>query len=189
MLKDLVLRNRSYRRFDASEKVSEEQLRYLVGLACHVASGGNQQPLKYIISADPGRNQHIFDCLAWAAALKDWKGPKFEEQPTGYIVILNDKNIMRHPGCDHGIAAQTIMLGAVEMGLGGCMLGALNRDKLRKSLKIPEQYDVLLVLAIGKPAETVIIEPVPEDGDTKYWRDEKDHHHVPKRDVDEVIIS
>ncbi len=189
MFKELVMKNRSYRRFDASEKVSEEQLRYLVGLACKVPSGGNQQPLKYIISVEPGRNQQICDCLAWASALKDWNGPKRDERPTGYIIILNDKEIMRQSGCDHGIAAQTIMLGAVEMGLGGCMMGAVNRERLREDLNIPEQYDVLLVLAIGKPAETVLIEPMPENGDVKYWRDEVGHHHVPKRDVDDVIVS
>ncbi|MFW6303149.1 MAG: nitroreductase family protein [Candidatus Sumerlaeota bacterium] len=189
MLRDLVAKNRSYRRFDASFKVPEETLKELVEMALLTASGGNQQPLKYIVSSDKEKNSKIFDCLAWAAALKDWDGPDSSQRPSGYIIILNDTQIMRQSGCDHGIAAQTILLGAVEKGLGGCILGAVNREKLRNALDLPGRYDILLVLAIGKPDETVIIEPMPADGETRYWRDELGNHHVPKRSIDEVIIE
>ena len=189
MLKDLVTKNRSYRRFDAAFKVSEETLKELVELALLTASGGNQQPLKYILSADTEKNRKIFDCLAWAAALKDWDGPNYKQRPSGYIIILNDTEIMRQPGCDHGIAAQTILLGAVEKGLGGCMLGAVNREKLRSALDIPTRYNILLVVAIGKPDETVLLEPIPASGETKYWRDEEGNHHVPKRGIDEAIVE
>lgn len=189
MLKDLVTKNRSYRRFDASYKLDEATLKELVELASLTASGGNQQPLKYILSSTLEKNNKIFECLAWAAALKDWNGPDYKQRPSGYIIILNDTKIMRQSGCDHGIAAQTILLGAVEKGLGGCMLGAVNREKLRGMLNVPTRYDILLVLAIGKPDETVILEPMPEDGETKYWRDEQGDHHVPKRSIEELIIE
>jgi nitroreductase len=81
------------------------------------------------------------------------------------------------------------MVGATEKGLGGCMIANIDRQGLRKALEIPPRYEILLVLALGKPKEKVVIETVGSDGDTKYWRDSKDVHHVPKRTLDEIIIG
>ena len=189
MLKDLVRANRSYRRFDESVAVDRQTLVELVDLARLSASGGNAQALKFILSADVESNAAIFPHLAWAGFLKDWDGPAEGQRPSGYILLLNDTEIMKYPGVDHGIAAQSILLGAVEKGLGGCMIGAINHEGLREALKLDNRYDILLVLAIGKPAETVRIEPMPESGKTAYWRDEADTHHVPKRSLDEIILK
>ncbi|MBN1350301.1 nitroreductase family protein [candidate division KSB1 bacterium] len=189
MLRDLVLKNRSYRRFYQDTAIEMKTLRELVDLARLSASGANLQPLKYILSNDPLKNEAIFKDLAWAGYLKDWAGPCEGEKPSAYIIILGDTEIRSSGGCDHGIAAQTIMLGAAEKGLGGCMIGAIKRENLRKKLNLPERYEILLVLAIGKPRETVVLETVTEDGDIKYWRDSNDVHHVPKRPLDEIIIS
>lgn len=192
MLEDLVLKNRSYRRFEQSVRVEETTLRNLIGLARMTASANNMQPLKYILSASPARNEDIFSCLSWAAHLKNWKGPEEGERPAAYIVILCDTSIKKDAGCDHGIAAQTMMLGAVELGLGGCMIASINRDRLRRLLNIPDRFTILLVLALGKPAEKVVIETLEttvSDGDTRYWRDENNIHHVPKRTLNELIIE
>ncbi len=75
------------------------------------------------------------------------------------------------------------------MGLGVCLISSIKRDALRKILSIPEQYEILLVIALGKPAEEVMLEAIGEDGDVKYWRDEKDRHHVPKRGLEELILE
>ncbi|OPY10908.1 MAG: Nitroreductase family protein [Syntrophus sp. PtaB.Bin001] len=91
-------------------------------------------------------------------------------------------------GCDHGIAAQSILLGAVERGLGGCMIASIKRESLRKVLNIPEKYEILLVLALGKPGESVFLENLGPDGDIRYWRDEKGGHHVPKRPLADLIL-
>jgi len=164
-------------------------LRELVDLARLSASGANRQPLKYILSCDPQKNALIFPHLRWAGYLKDWGGPAEGERPTAYIVILRDDEISLSVDCDHGIAAQSILLGATERGLGGCILGSVQRDEMRQALGIPDRYYILLVIALGKPAETVVIEPVGADGDIKYWRDEAGVHHVPKRSLDEIIIG
>jgi nitroreductase len=187
-LKDLILKNRSYRRFYGSEIITEETLRELVDLARLSPSSMNMQPLKYIIAFDKKMNDIIFPCLAWAGYLKDWNGPAEEERPTGYIIILDDMNIKTGVETDHGIAAQSIMLGAVEKGLGGCILSSVNRNKLHADLNIPLNYKILLVLALGKPKETVIIEPL-HGTDVKYWRDEQNIHHVPKRALDDIIVK
>ena len=188
MLLELVKRNRSYRRFDESYKIDIEVLRDLIKLARLSGSGGNLQPLKYILSCEPQNNALVFPNLAWAGYLKDWDGPSEGERPSAYIVILGDKEVTHSFGCDHGIAAQSILLGAVEKGLGGCMIGSVSK-KLRSSLNIAERYEILLVIALGKPVEKVVIDEVKPDGDIKYWRDGENVHHVPKRILDEIIVQ
>jgi nitroreductase len=188
LLKDIIIRNRSYRRFLQSHIIEYATLEDLVGLARLSPSGANRQPLKYLIYNTEKDCAHIYPSLLWAAYFKDWDGPEEGERPSAYIIILGDKSIAEGFGVDHGIAAQSIMLGAAESGLGGCMIASIRRDQLRAELGIPEVYEILLVLALGKPVETVIIDEV-KDGDIKYWRDTERNHHVPKRDIKELILK
>jgi len=189
MIRDLISKNRSYRRFYEEVDIKLATLRELVDLARLSASARNAQPLKYILSCQPQKNSLIFRHLAWAGYLTDWPGPCEGERPSAYIIILEDTEISRSSDCDHGIAAQSILLGAMEKGLGGCMIASIEREGLRQALEIPPRYEILLVLALGKPKETVVIETVGPGGDTKYWRDSKGIHHVPKRALDDIIIG
>jgi nitroreductase len=189
MLRDLILRNRSYRRFYEEVDISLDTLRELVDLARLSASAMNAQPLKYILSSEPQRNSLIFPHLAWATFLKTWPGPADGERPSAYIIVLGDTEISRFWDYDAGIAGQSILLGATEKGLGGCMIANIEKEGLRKALKIPPRYEILLVLALGKPKEKVVIETVGASGDTKYWRDSEGVHHVPKRPLGEIIIG
>lgn len=189
MIRNLVLKNRSYRRFHQEVAIELETLRELVDLARLSASARNLQPLKYILSCDPPKNALIFPHLGWAGDLKDWPGPSEGERPSAYIVVLGDTEIRRTFGCDHGIAAQSILLGATEKGLGGCIIGSIQRERLREALDIPARYETLLVLALGQPKERVVIETVGSDGDMKYWRDSEAVHHVPKRRLDDIIVG
>jgi nitroreductase len=186
---DLVRENRSRRRFSQDVSIEVETLRELVNLARLTPSARNQQPLKYILSNTAEKNVLIFGCLSWALDLKGWGGPAEGERPSAYIIILGDTEIAKTFGCDHGIAAQTIMLGAVDKDLGGCILASIKKDRLRELLAIPDRYEVLLVLVLGKPKEQVIVEPVGKSGDVKYWRDSLGVHHVPKRALDDIIIG
>jgi nitroreductase len=188
-IKKLVSKNRSYRRFYEDFPIEYETLRGLVDLARLSASAGNLQPLRYILSCDPKKNALIFSNLAWAMYLKDWAGPSEGERPAAYIIILEDTKLSHPLRCDHGIAAQSILLGATEKGLGGCIIGAIKKRELCDALKIPARYEILLVLALGKPKGKVVIETVGPDGDIKYWRDSKGIHHVPKRSLDDIIIG
>lgn len=189
MIRDLILKNRSCRRFYSEITIKLDTLKELVDLARLSPSAGNAQPLKYILSCDPKKNALIFPHLAWAGYLKDWSGPCEEERPSAYIIILGDTEIKQSFGCDHGITSQSILLGATEKGLGGCIIGSIQREGLRKALKIPHCYEILLVLALGKPKETVVIETVGPTGDIKYWRDSNNIHHVPKRALDDIIVG
>ena len=189
MIADLIRKNRSCRRFHEEHAVGLETLKELVNLGRLSASGANLQPLKYILSRDLKTNADIFSCLTWAAYLQNWPGPEEGERPAAYIVVLCDNNISQDAGCDHGIAAQSILLGAREKGLAGCMLGAINRKKLRELLHIPPQLAILLVLAVGKPKEQVVLETVEANGAIRYWRDREGAHHVPKRKLEDIIIA
>ncbi len=189
MITELVKENRSCRRFYQDHAVTSETLKECVDLARMSASGANLQPLKYILSCDSQKNAEIFSCLAWAGYLKDWPGPAEGERPAAYIVILADTRISESAGCDHGIAAQTILLGAREKGLGGCMLGSVDRNALRDSLNIPSQFKILLVVAIGKPKEQVVMETVGSNDSIRYWRDNDGVHHVPKRKLEDIILA
>jgi nitroreductase len=189
MLRDLIEKNRSYRRFWQEADVDYETLRQLVDLARLSASAGNMQPLRYILSCDPKKNSLVFQNLSWARSIDNWPGPPEGERPSAYIVILEDKQVEHPLHCDHGIAAQSILLGATEKGLGGCVIGAINKPNLRQVLIIPDRYEILLVLALGKPKEKVVVESLEPGGCTKYWRDSEEVHHVPKRTLGDVILE
>jgi len=190
-LKELTRKSRSYRRFYQDSIIERKTMEELVGLARLAPTGGNRQPLKFFISAEAELNAQIFPHTFWAGYLSDWPGPEEGERPSGYIIILEDKEIgMLNPRVDGGIAAQTILLGAVEKGLGGCMLGLFKKEELLKIMNLDEKkYDILLIVALGKPKEEIVIDDVGPDGSIKYWRDEQQVHHVPKRTLEDLIIN
>ena len=187
MLKDLILKNRSYRRFHQDEMVELETLKELVDLARLSPSARNAQPLKYFLSNSPEINDKIFPHLSWAGYLKDWPGPEKGEQPSAYIIVLNDTEVSANYFCDDGIATQSILLGAVEKGLGGCIIGSLNRLKLQRELRLSDNLKIVHIIALGKPKEEVKVEEMKEDN-IKYWRDVQQVHHVPKRDLKDIIV-
>jgi len=189
VIRDLIISNRSCRRFYEEVPVERRTLEELVDLARLSASAANLQPLKYILSHEPQENARIFPHLAWAAYLTEWPGPSPGERPAAYIIVLGDTQISKGFGCDHGIAAQSILLGAREKGLAGCMIGLIKREELREAMALPSRYEILLVIALGKPQEQVVIDEAGPHGDIKYWRDRDAVHHVPKRSLKEVIID
>jgi nitroreductase len=187
-LKELITKTRSYRRFDESYQIDSKTIESLIDLARLSASGANKQALKFLYYNTIKDCEKVFPYLAWAGYLRDWPGPEKGERPTGYIIILGDKSISEIFGIDHGIAAQSIMLGATEAGIGGCIVASITREELRSELSIPDNFEILLVLALGKPVENVILESIQND-DVKYWRDQNKNHHVPKRSLSGLILK
>ena len=186
---ELIIRNRSYRRFKQVSRADRETLRHLVDIARRTPSGGNRQPLKYVLVDEAAACARLFSHLKWAGALKGWGGPAEGERPTAYVIVLGDTEVAKDPGCDHGIACQSMLLAAAERGLGGCMLGAIDRDAIAKDFAIPERYTILLVVALGVPSETCVLEDAKSGGDVTYYRDAASVHHVPKRPLDEIILE
>ncbi|MBS1248542.1 MAG: NADPH-flavin oxidoreductase [Chloroflexi bacterium] len=187
-LENLIRGNRSYRRFNQEIVIDTATLRELVNLARLSPSSANRQPLKYLLVNKPDQNAEVFSALGWAGYLRDWDGPQEGERPAAYILVLVDMEISKTAQYDAGIALQSMMLGARARGLGGCIFGSVRRSQLREAFAIPQRYDILLVLALGEPAEDVEIDPLGPDGDIKYWRDEEEVHHVPKRSLEEIVL-
>lgn len=194
---ELVQACRSYRRFDEGDPIPEALLVELVNLARQTASGANKQPLRYRVVVEHSERAGVFAQLKWAGALRDWDGPEPGERPGGYIVIC-DAGGGATTAVDEGIAAQTILLAATQAGYGGCMLHAFNRAGVAEALHLSEaakrtgapELKPLMVIALGKPAERVCLEPLSAspDGTTTYWRDSASVHHVPKHSLEDVLL-
>lgn len=187
MLRDLLLKNRSYRRYYQDVKITNNELEELIELTCLCASGRNAQPLKYVPVSDSTLCDGVFGNLAWAGYLTDWEGPEEGERPSAYLIQTLDTSIVENCLCDDGIQAQTILLGAVENGYGGCIIKAFKNEPLHALLKLPEHLRITYVIALGKPKETVVLDDMV-NGEFKYWREEDGTHHVPKRPLKELIV-
>jgi nitroreductase len=184
MIYEKIKSRRTIRKY-VQKDVPEEVLLKCVGAARLSPSGANRQPLKYIIVNDQVLLKEVFSTLSWAGYLPDYK-PSEEEMPRAYIVILLDKSLRKNPGHDAGIAAMSISMVAYDEGLGSCILGSVDRRKLREILNVPEGLDIVLVVALGYPAENPVVDEV-KGGDIKYWLDENGVLHVPKRDLKDIV--
>lgn len=189
MLRELVLKNRTYRRFYQKEEITKEELLEWVDLARLTSCAANAQNLKYILVNDPDKKEKLFEEIKWAAYFKDWDGPEEGEKPSAYIIMLVDNEIYPNVLWNHGLAAQSILLGATEKGFGGCMFAGINKENIKNKFGISDIYDVLMVIALGKPKEVVVLDELGEDGSIKYWRDEDQVHHVPKRSLKDIVLD
>lgn len=183
--------NRSYRRFKEEVQVSRQTLELLINLVRFTASGRNAQPLKYRLVTCLSERDALFPALAWAGYFKDWVGPAIGERPSAYLVQCLDTKYGSDCLCDDGLQLEAITLGATALGLGCCIIKAFNKQILKESLDLPDDMEPRYVLAIGKPAETVVIESMSgnSEDDFKYYRTTDNVHHVPKRPLTELIIG
>ena len=184
MIRELLQKNRSYRSFDNSFIVPKETLYRLVENVRYTPSTRNAQALRFRLCYEKEECARVLALTRWAGALKDLHFPPEGQEPTAFIVICAEQEIFMR---DVGIAAQTIMLSAAEMDLGGCMIGSFDSEKLSELLGIPAELKPRLVLALGKPNETVVIEDAAQ-GSLTYYRDENNVHHVPKLKIEDMIL-
>ena len=184
MLYEKIASRRTIRKY-VQKDVSDEVLLRCVDAARLSPSGANRQPLKYIVVNDYELAKEVLSTLRWAGYLPGYQRGE-SEMPRAYIVIVLDKSISENLGHDAGIAAMSISLVAYEAGLGSCILGAVDREKLKGILKLPDGFDVVLVVALGYPSESPVVDKV-KDGDIKYWLDENRVLHVPKRSLEEIL--
>lgn len=189
VLKELLERNRSIRRFDHGRKVEYEALTELIGLTRFCASGRNLQPLRYRIVVDADECAAVFPALAWAGYYKDWDGPAEEERPVAYLVQCLDTDLTTNCLCDDGLQLETITLGATAKGLACCIIKSFNKQKVKSSLQLPRNLDPLYVVAMGYAKENAKIVDIDGDGDIKYYRDGESTQCVPKRKAEELIVN
>lgn len=191
-IKQLVEQTRTVRRFKQEQAISEEVLKELIHCGGMSGSARNAQVLKYMLVTEPQQRERLFPMLGWAGYLSDWKGPEEGERPPAYIICLLDESLLKgsenEAHFDLGIATQSMLLAAAEKGIYGCRIANFSKN-IEGKLNIPESLNIMLVTALGYPAEEVVLEQVGDDGDIKYWRDGAMVHHVPKRSLDEIIVS
>lgn len=191
-MQEIIARTRTFRRFVEKETINTATLHELIDLARLGGSARNGQPWQYMIANSPKFCEKIFPYLGWAGYLTEWKGPIEGERPSAYILCLLNKNRLKGPESeaqfDLGIASQNMLLGAMEKRIGGCRIGAFNA-KLASLFKLPDHLQLSLVIALGKPRETVIIEECTGEDDIRYWRDEHGVHHVPKRSLESCLVE
>ncbi len=188
MLIELIEKNRCYRRFDEARPISKEDLLELLEAARLSPSAANLQTLRYYLSANQISNDAIFPHLKWAGYLRYWDGPEPGERPAAYILVLAPASASHYHHIDTGIALQSMLLRATEMGFGGCIIASIAKEEVHKALKLPDNYNIVVALALGYPAETVVIDEVVDPDDIEYWRDDDGVHHVPKRQLKDLII-
>ena len=185
---DLIKKSRSYRRFYEDVAIKDDELRLMIEAARFSPSSRNVQPLKFILSNSPALNEQIFPNLAWAGYLTDWDGPTKGERPSAYIVMVHDKSISATYSCDNGIMAQSMLLQATELGYGGCMIASIKKEELKQLFSLDDNLDIIMVIALGKPKEIVVIDDI-KDNDFRYFRENNEIHHVPKRTLNELILT
>ncbi len=190
MIREIIEKNRSYRKFHEEVEVSQETLKELVNLARLSGCGMNMQSLRYMLVTDRADREKVYPYIKWAAFLKDWGGPKEGQRPSAFILLLKDtgKNSFVVQ-TDMGIACQSILLGAVDKGLGGCIIGALDKDKLREAFGISEELELQYVIAIVEPDQNIMIDEIELGQDTKYWEYKDGNHRVPKIRLEDIIIE
>lgn len=191
MFKDLVKLNRSYRGYDETYVITKEVLLDLVDCARLSPSSVNAQPFKYFLAFEKETVRKIQSLTKWARALPDMELPHKGMCPTGFIVICQDLNIgesLARYQKDVGIVAQTILLAATEKELGGCMIGNFGAEPVKEALELDEHLMPVLIIALGKPNEQIVLKDIETGEETAYYRDENDVHYVPKRKLSDIII-
>lgn len=181
---DAILSRRSIRRFQ-QKPIDEEILKILINAARLAPSAANLQPLKYFIVTKENLLLKIFETISWAGYIKPkWK-PGIKERPTAYIVILVEDIKNKYYQRDVGLATENIVLTAEEYNIGSCIICKIDKERIQKILKIPNSVYVDSVIALGYKAEKVVVEDY--NNSVKYWRDENEVLHVPKRKLEDII--
>ncbi len=188
MFSDLVKATRSFRNFDPTFRLDDVTIKSLIELCRYTPSTANKQSIKFAYACTEELCDKIFHLLGWAGYLKDNKPPYDGNVPAGYILLCYDTEIAPELEIDAGICAQTIVLGAMDMGIGACMLGSFNKEKITEIFSLSEHIKPRLIIALGRPKETVEVVDI-KDGDVRYYRVSKDKHIVPKRTLDEILLT
>lgn len=187
-VREAIERRRTIRKF-TDRVIDKSDLHELIDCARLAAYGANLQPLKFRTVTEENEVKSVFPHIKWAGYLTDG-APKEGEKPNAYIAILGDTQIKKNGAfeTDAGAAITTMMLRATELNLATCWLGAINREKISEILHIPENLNLLYLLAVGEGAQESVACDMT-GGDVKYFMGEDNVLNVPKRSLEEIIIG
>lgn len=185
-LESLMERNRSYRGYDKSFEVKREMLERIVAVNTKIASAKNQQVLRFKLVTRETGAEHIIQNMKLGGLLPELHLPFPGTEPEAFIIICSTIPENKFVDIDLGIAAQSMLLKATEMGLNGIMIGAFNKAKVTEAFLLP--YEPLLILAIGKGKERIKLKTIGPEDDKAYYRDEKGTQFVPKLTIEALIL-
>lgn len=188
-LMSLLESRRTYRRFDESRAIDDETVADMKRSAQLASSAMNRQPLKYIYVRRPDAVNAIFDITRWGSALPDGLGrPREGERPTMFVAVLAVKELTtRFTDFDAGLAVSNITLAAWSHGVGSCVLGSVDCERLREMLEIPDELEIITVVGFGYPTHTSRIVEVSEGEDMKYSLDGQKNYVVPKKSISDTV--
>ena len=187
--KELVKSNRTCRRYDGTKSITRQDLLDLVDLVRYAPCGKNKQALRFALVADEETKARVFDNIFWAGFLKDWDGPIEGERPGGYILVFDDNDYGRAMVEDVGLAGQTLALGARAGGKAVCIFKAFKEKEIKEALGLGDNFNLLMVVAVGYPLEEVVIDDIHAGDDIKYYRDQDQVHHVPKIVTEDLLVK
>jgi len=182
-IRNAITQRRTIRRF-LPKPVKKEELVDLVSLSRLYASGGNLQPIRYVVVTEQGKLDDVFETLRWAAYLPDFQ-ILCDNRPKAYVVLTADAQTKRSCQFDLGAAATTLMLAAEGCGLSTCCLASFDHTRLTDILALRNGQEPLLVIALGYPAQKS--RAVDYTGDVRYYEDENGCLCVPKYTLDELL--
>lgn len=186
-LEEAIYNRRTIRRFK-QQKISLDLLKKLIDYARVAPMGNNIQYLEYIIVVDKKCRDEVFTCTAWAGSLPaEMRIPEENRRPMAYIIVIANRDIKPNTGHEVGAAVQNILLGAHASGLASCWMGAINRNKIKEILNLPNTYEVEFVISLGIPDEESVMEPMTDS--MKYWKDENGVMHIPKKTLNDIIYK
>ncbi len=186
-LMELLKTRRTYRRFEQRE-VSQEIIDDILLAARYASSAANRQPLSYIVVKAADKVADVFEQTRWAGYLPPEQGqPKEKERPMLFIAVVQNLNINRDCDTDAGLAISNMTLAAWKHGVGSCIIGACNREKLSELFGLTQEQKLHTVVAFGYPSHESMLVDVEEAGDIKYYMDEKRDYMVPKRKLKDVV--
>ena len=184
-LDELLLRNRSYRGYLKDYVVKQEELERIVGVCTKIPSARNQQVLRFRLVTKESGSDIVNRNIRLGAALPELHLPFPGTEPEAFIVICSITPENKMVDIDLGIAIQSMLLKAVEMGLNGLAIGAFDKNSIQKELGLP--YEPLMILAIGKGIEKIELTPISPEQSHAYYR-EDGIHYVPKVGLKDLII-
>ncbi len=181
----LIIRRRSIRLFK-QKKVSFDIIEKIIDCARLAPSAANLQFIDYLVVDKDALNKKVFAALTFAAYIYPKRTPPNGREPTFYIILLVNRHRTKEPNLrDIGLAAENILISLLTFNLGGCCLQNIDKDKIRKELKISDNYEIDSLIAAGYPDEAPRLET--DSVNVKYWLDDNDCLHVPKRPLKDVL--
>jgi nitroreductase len=183
-----IISRRTIRKFKQTS-VPVDVLKKLVNAGRLAPSAGNLQPLEYFIATDKSMKVKIFSTLSWARYIKPEGNPQKGEEPSAYIIVLVNNKIANNAyfKYDIGASVENIIITALEEGIGCCWIASFNKNKLSEILKIPNDYSIDCVIALGYPLENPTFEDIEKDETIIYHKDSEGRLHIPKRKLEDII--